>query len=310
VSVVTPTKDRLSLLRHTVASVMGQTYPAVEHIVMDGDSTDGTQAWLATVAADHPVRWVSEPDEGMYAAINKGLEMATGDFVAYLNSDDLYFPWTLETVVQAFERHPQADFVYGDALSIDDVTARQVPYWVLPPNPDYLRRIGFLAQPAVFWRRSAYELLGPFDESLRFVADCDYWMRAIGTRRFVKVDEFLAIERDHRATLRDTQSERVWEELDGVRSRYVASDGPHHARMLRRHRLWGGLWKRWYTLRLVGLASLPAEWRRGPGARLLASGNSRVLRVRMILRSIPRLGPKLVRDVMEPGRSWLEPPWP
>ena len=60
----------------------------------------------------------------------------------------------------------------------------------------------------------------------------------------------------------------------------------------------------------LALASLPAEWRRGPGARLLTSGHSRVLRVRMMPRSIPRLGPKLVRDVMEPGRSWLEPPWP
>ena len=155
VSIVTPTWNRASLLAKTIASVRAQMYTNIEHIVVDGDSTDGTKALLAGLESKYPLRWVSEPDDGMYAAINKGLKMAKGGIVAYLNSDDLYFPWTLDVVVDAFQAHPAADFIYGDALSVDDLSGRQAPYWMLPPNADYIKRVGFFAQPSVFWGRSA-----------------------------------------------------------------------------------------------------------------------------------------------------------
>jgi hypothetical protein len=172
---------------------------------------------------------------------------------------------------------------------------------------DYLQRVGFLAQPAVFWRRSAFEQLGPLDESLRYVADCDYWMRAAATHLFVKVDECLAVERDHRDTLRDAHGERVWAELASVRARYVTTSGLHHQRISRRHRIRTALWTRWYTLRLVSSASLPGDRRPRQWARLLASGQTRVRRFAMLVRAIPRIGPRLVDEVMDPSRHWLEP---
>ena len=226
VSIVTPTLDRVEFLRRTTTSITQQTYPNIEHIVIDGGSTDGTQKMLAQLEREYALRWLSEPDDGMYSAINKGLGMARGDIVAYLNSDDLYFPWSVEVVVAAFEAHPEADFVYGDALSVDDETGRQQPYWMYPPNADYLKRVGIIAQPSVFWRRSAMEALGPFDESLKYVADCDYWMRATASHTFVKVNEFLSVERDHTGTIRESQAPILWPELDMVRSRYVKLSGP------------------------------------------------------------------------------------
>ena len=144
----------------------------------------------------------------MYHAINKGLAMASGDILAYLNSDDLYFPWTVQTVVDAFARHPEADFVFGEALAIDEESGATQPYWMAPFDLDFVRREGFLPQPAVFWRRSAYESVGPFDTRYDYVADCAYWMRAGKDHKFHKVFEFLAIERNHAGTLRESLAMR------------------------------------------------------------------------------------------------------
>jgi glycosyltransferase involved in cell wall biosynthesis len=307
-SIVTPTLNRRELLEWTLRSIRGQSYPDLEHVVVDGGSTDGTLALLAEFEGTYPLRWISEPDGGMYNAINKGLRMASGDILAYLNSDDLYFPWTVETVVDAFGTHPDADFVVGDALKIDDATGRQDFYWTIPFNLDHIRRVGFLAQPTVFMRRAAFESEGPFDESLRYVADCEYWMRAGVRHRFLKVNEFLAVERNHSSTLRESRGQAVWAELDAVRSRFVRLGGPQHERRERWHGLRSRLWHRLYWSAFLFQASVPARFRRGPWTRFLGSGQTSVQRGRLLVRSIPRLGPRLVGRVLEPSRYWLEPP--
>src|SRR5262245_60785129 len=102
VSIITPTLNRAPLLEYTLRSVRGQSYANVEHIVVDGKSNDGTRDLLQRYEPTYNLRWTSESDSGMYAAINRGLGMASGDILAYLNSDDLYFPWTLELVARAF----------------------------------------------------------------------------------------------------------------------------------------------------------------------------------------------------------------
>jgi hypothetical protein len=234
--------------------------------------------------------------------------MASGNILAYLNSDDLYFPWTVDTVVEAFGRHPEADFVVGDALKIDDVTGRQDLYWTIPFNHDHIRRVGLLAQPTVFMRRSAYEAEGPFDESLRYVADCEYWMRAGARRRFLKVSEVLAVERNHSSTLRESQGQDVWTELAAVRARFVRLTGPRHKQLLRWHWLRNRLWYRLYGFAFLFQASVPARIRRGPWKRFLGSGQTDVHRRQLLLRAIPLLGPRVAGRILESGRYWLEPP--
>lgn len=306
VSIVTPTFDRAELLQHTLASVRRQTYSDIEYIVVDGGSTDRTIDLLRQAeSSHHRLRWISEPDEGMYYAINKGLGMATGDILAYLNSDDLYFPWTIEAVVEAFRKHPEADFIFGDALAIDEATGATQVYWLRPFDLDFVRREGFLAQPAVFWRRRAWESLGPFDIRFKYVADCAYWMSAGQNYRFQKINEFLAVERNHAGTLRESLGLKVWPELRRLRESHVRLSGERHERMLRRHRVTERYYFRLYTMTLLFQSIVPRRLRRGPWSRTLAAGLE-FDRVRAALSLVPRLGHRLSGgNVFSPAPQWL-----
>lgn len=197
VSVVTPSYNSRQFIGSTLRSVQAQTYRPIEHIVVDGGSTDGTVDVIRTFADAHPVRWSSQPDDGMYQAINRGLATATGQVLTYLNSDDLLVPWAVEVAVECFRRHPEADVVFGDALR----WYTEVPGVDLMIQPEFdhgrVSRTGSLIQPTVFWRRRLMDRIGAFDDSLRLAADLDYWLRAGKTSTFVHLDEVVAIERIH-----------------------------------------------------------------------------------------------------------------
>ncbi len=313
VSIVTPTLNRAGMLEATMRSVIAQTYPHVEHVIRDGGSTDDTLELLRSYEGRYRMRWTSKPDAGMYHAINDGLAEATGEFAAYLNSDDLYFPWAIETVVRHFQSHPEADFVFGDVLAIDDATGDQQMILNPPFDLDFIRRVGFLTQPAVFWRRGVFGDGKPFDERLRYVADCDCWMRMGDLRRFSKVDEFLAIERNHPGTLRLAVGGPVWTELHAVRSRYVQLQGPDHERRVRRFRLRSKVWSRAYAGMLLIQSLIPRRLRRGRWSGLLNSGRASPSRARLFVRAVPWIGripalkPLASGEFLGPSRHWLEP---
>ena len=283
-----------------------QTYANIEHIVIDGASTDETQEVLRAAEETYPLRWVSEPDEGMYHAINKGLRMANGEILAYLNSDDLYLPWTLDVVVRAFEHHPEADFVFGDVVAIDDVSGERQVYLFPPFHLDHLRRVGFLAQPAVFWRRTAWQSLGGFDESLRYVADCDLWMRAGQSHRFHKVYEFLAVERIHAQTLREATEGGVWRELDDVRRRYVDFDGRLHQQRLRQYRYLSRFWRRLHFLAFTPQWVVAPLLGRGPWSRFISADEAGAPIWRLVGMQIPLLNRMVKPKVLNASRQWLE----
>lgn len=225
VSIVTPSLDRAAYIGDVILSIAGQSYPRVEHIVVDGGSTDGTLDVLRKLEKSYDFGWISESDTGMYNAINKGLAMSRGDILAYLNTDDLYLPWTVEVAVRGLLDDPKAALVYGDMAILDEKSGGAA--LALYPLFDIglLGRSAFLGQPTVFFRRSAFEKVGRFDESLQFVADCDYWLR-VGTRFPIrKVDEIMAVQRDHPETLRASQRSALREELRVVRSRYESMLG-------------------------------------------------------------------------------------
>jgi glycosyltransferase involved in cell wall biosynthesis len=307
VSVVTATLNRAELLKHTLRSVQRQTYPNVEHIVVDGGSTDDTLHVLRRYQSMYRLRWMSGPDAGMYQAINRGLREAEGEILAYLNSDDLYFPWSIEVVVETFAKSPDADLVFGDAIAIDDSSGRQSLNFQPPFDTDYIRRWGFLCQPAVFWRRRVWEEEGGFDESLRFVADCDYWMRTGGHRRFVKTNEFLAIERNHPMTLRAVESPELAAELATVRARYVDMTGIRHRLATLHHRARALAWALWLLGVYALKSTLPRPLVRGAWSRLLMSGRSRIRWYMVPLRILPGIDRRRTR-LVKPSRYWLEPP--
>ena len=160
VSVVMPTLNQARFLERALESVHAQTYHPIEHVVIDGGSTDGTVEILRRAAAAGRLSYVSEDDRGMYDAINKGLARTTGEILAYLNSDDAWFPWAVETVVAAFEAHPDADLVYGDGIKVDEASGSH-RLRILPPfHRISVANYESLCQPAVFWRRELYERMG------------------------------------------------------------------------------------------------------------------------------------------------------
>lgn len=177
VSVVTPSFNKGPFIEETILSITTQGYPGIEYIIIDGASTDETPAILKRYSDG--IRTVSEPDKGQTDAINKGLRMAQGDILAYLNADDLYLFDTVERVVQYFGAHPEIDLVYGDIIHIDEKGGNEYPIRTGSLDIDaYLGCMYYLPQPTVFFRREVYDTLGDFDASLHLAMDLDYWLRA------------------------------------------------------------------------------------------------------------------------------------
>ncbi len=251
VSIVTPSFNQGAYIEQTILSVRQQSYQHIEHIIVDGGSTDDTLDVIRRHEGTYDMRWISEPDGGMYEAINKGLRMARGEVLAYLNTDDRYFPWTVKVAVRALAENPDVGFVFGDVLQVEDESDAgklllYPPFWL-----GHIRRFGFLGQPTVFWRRAVFEEYGGFDESLQFVADCEYWMR-IGERyRARKLDEMLAIVRDHPEAKRFAQMEALSKELNEVRPRYVRREGLAYRMLILVDRAYAFLSYRYYLLRFL-----------------------------------------------------------
>lgn len=175
VSIVTPSYNQAEFLQRTIESVLNQTYPHIEYIVVDGGSTDGSVAILEQYG--DRFRWSSEPDEGQTDAINKGFELSRGQIRGYLNSDDTLPPDAIETVVQFFRDNPNCDMVYGDGDYIDLNDQVSGTYATAEYSFDRLMFDCCVCQPAAFWRTDMAFRVGPFDASLHYVMDYDYWLR-------------------------------------------------------------------------------------------------------------------------------------
>lgn len=181
-SVVMPSFNQATFIEEAVRSVLGQSYPAVELVVADGGSTDGTVELLAALAFEYPgrLRWCSEPDRGPAQAINKALKRVRGSLIGWLNSDDVYRPDAVQRAVEALNARPDWLMVYGAAEHMDEAGRVLDVYPTLPP-PVAIESFQFgcfICQPSVFFRRSLYVLLGDLDESLQTAFDFDYWLRA------------------------------------------------------------------------------------------------------------------------------------
>jgi GT2 family glycosyltransferase len=220
VSLVTPVLNRVESMSKCLASIADQTYGSIEHIVVDGGSTDGTLNLLRDYHCQHAFRWISEPDGGMYEAINKGISMAQGEVLAYLNSDDLYLPWSVDVAVRALSSG--TDLVYGDMGILRPRPDGRQAIFNIQFYPDFdLRHYAFLGtmgQPTVFWRRGLTERIGLFDAQYRLIGDCEYWLRAaLAGASLRHISEVMAIQVEHSSTLRETQGARLGEEFKMLR---------------------------------------------------------------------------------------------
>lgn len=199
VSVVTPVFNGARYIARTLESIRVQTYPHVEHIIVDGGSADGTMD-IVEQFRDGIAHVVSEPDRGMYDAINKGFAHATGSIYCYLNSDDIYEPDAIELAINAMV-NKRADLCIGNCIFIDQDDNELRRYKGVPMDFDQARelcRIPF-AQQTAFWTRALYEAVGGFDLSLRYVADTKFFYEALrlSGRAPAYVDRYIARFRQH-----------------------------------------------------------------------------------------------------------------
>jgi glycosyltransferase involved in cell wall biosynthesis len=219
VSIVTPSYQHADFIESTLRSVLEQRGDfELDYIVMDGGSTDGTIEILkdfqrqveagqwSSSCQKLTFRWFSERDYGQAHAVNKGFRLATGDVLAWLNSDDTYSSAvTVAKCVDFFRKHADSHFVYGKGYRVDRTgkILGEEDYVTKYPVND-LPEIDMILQPAAFWRREVYEAIGPLNESMTFAFDWEYWLRCRKQFRLDFFNEFLACNRFHEQTKTNT----------------------------------------------------------------------------------------------------------
>jgi carbamoyltransferase len=210
ISLVTPSYNQGRFLEQTIRSVLEQDYPYLEYIVQDGGSRDQTLAilerWRSRLAYCE-----SAPDRGQAHAVNLGFQRATGEIMAWLNSDDLLLPGALPYVAAFFEQHPDVDVVYGHRVLIDE-HGQEIGRWVLPPHDDRtLSWADYVPQETMFWRRRAWDQVGAaMDETFQFTLDWDLILRFRDQgARFHRVPRFLGAFRVHAEQKTSAQRESI-----------------------------------------------------------------------------------------------------
>lgn len=223
ISVITPSMNQGSFVQRTIVSVLSQGLNPNEYdyIVCDGGSTDETVMILQQYA--DRLRWVSEPDGGQADAVNKGIAMTSGEIIAWINSDDIYYPGTLKTVQAFFAEHPEVEILYGDADHIDAVDRILEPYPTEPWNYKRLTETCYLCQPAVFFRRSLVEKLGPLNPALQYCMDYELWLRWGREVSFHHLPRKLAGSRLHDQTKTLSQRSRICLETNQMLQKQLGS---------------------------------------------------------------------------------------
>jgi hypothetical protein len=195
VSIITPSFNQAAYLEQTILSVLNQDYAGIEYILIDGASSD-TSIDIIKKYEKRLAYWASEKDNGQADAINKGLERAKGEIVAWLNSDDYYLAGTVSSAVKIFEQHPHIVLVYGNMLAVDEhgKTFNTLNYKQL--TLEDLLCFQIIGQPAVFMRRSALNDIR-LDPDLHFLLDHYLWIQIARRGKILHVDETWAAARYH-----------------------------------------------------------------------------------------------------------------
>jgi len=223
--VVTPSFNQGKFLEQTILSVLDQDYPNLQYIVMDGGSTDRSLEIISKYA-DRLDFWVSGPDDGQADAIAKGFQRCNGEILAWLNSDDVYLPGAITSVVEAFRKDGQTDLIYGDVQIIDEDGNHLGQRRLTPMDRyDFLGSGDCLAQPATFWTRRIYDQVGGIDAGFYFQMDLDFYIRAADAGRIKHVRDYFAKIRMHPEGKMAKADEIRKSDLELIRERYIHERG-------------------------------------------------------------------------------------
>ena len=219
ISIVTPSYNQGSYLEETILSVLEQGYPALEFFIFDGGSTDGSLD-IIQKHQDQLTFWESKPDRGQSHAINKGFRMASGEIVAWLNSDDLLAPGALKVVAQAWQQNPGVGLITGQTEIIDQAGKPTGNIFGSEPNVinSLLSSENPVSQPSTFFSTSALKEVGFLDETLHMSMDWDLWLRIGARYPTLFIPKILS-------------KSRTWE-MTKTRTQLVRS-GPEHIRIVK-----------------------------------------------------------------------------
>ncbi len=198
ISIITPSLNHGRFIEETIRSVLLQSYPNLEYIVIDGASQDETME-LIRKYSPWITHWVSEPDQGQAEAINKGFRKATGDIMGWLNSDDTYTPDAIWRVARYFIEHRDINMVYGEAWYVNESSDRLTPCRQVREtfSKHYLINVDPIVQPATFWSRNLWLRIGELDSRFNWGFDWEFFIRAYLHTEMRYLPEFLANYRLH-----------------------------------------------------------------------------------------------------------------
>lgn len=219
VSIVTPSYNQAKYLEATIQSVLAQDYPQIEYFVIDGGSDDGSLEIIQRYA-DRLAGWASEPDQGQTDAINKGFARASGQIMAWLNSDDTYEPGAVTAAAEFLRTHPEVGLVYGDANFIDAAGKVIGKFNAQQTSLKRLQRGGvYIPQQAAFWRAELWHQVAPLDPSFYFAMDYDLWVRLARVTEIRYTPQLWANFRLHGDAKTIAADERCWPEMLRVHRR-------------------------------------------------------------------------------------------
>lgn len=221
ISVITVCYNMAEYIEKTILSVLSQDYPDLEYIIIDAESTDGTKDIIEKYR-DRIAYYVSEPDNGMYDAIAKGFKKASGDILAWLNADDVYFPWTLSTVNKVFTDFPETQWLGGKYAFMNEcgMLTEMYPKTSIRSRSDIANGwcregiLGPLQQESMFWRRELYTASGGLNISYRYAGDFELWMRFAKYSELAKIDLPLAAFRKRKSSLSKAGKDKYHKEVE------------------------------------------------------------------------------------------------
>ena len=220
ISIITPSYNQGQFISETIESVITQNYPNLEYIIIDGGSTDKTPEVIEEYS-NYITYWVSEPDKGQTDAINKGLKRATGEIVAWLNSDDIYEPGSFQKVADSYAANHNTEIFLGDVFSF--FPDGRTELWVNRfEAEDFLNRVS-IHQPGVFWKKSLHDRYGYLDESFYYLMDYEFWMRTFFNSRIQKLDTVLTRFRVHDEAKTGRNPIGLYDDYRRVMSRFANS---------------------------------------------------------------------------------------
>ena len=286
ISIITPVFNRVGMIEQTIRSVLGQNYPNLEYIIIDGGSTDGTvdvirkyadnevirreddkairqengefevpASHLITSSPNCLIKWLSEPDQGMYHAIMKGMAMATGEIVAWLNSDDMYHTNALHIVGQIFAQLPEVEWLTGTPTlyNAEGLCVKTFPaqYW----SWERFKRGDFrwLQQESTFFRKSLFDRVGGLNLQYRLAADFELWCKMFQVSKLYSVNTILGGFRQHGDQLSIEGQNRYEAEVRAICQTYGMRNNIRCCRLNK-------LWNRWMKKNIIHYSFEEKKW--------------------------------------------------